>query len=315
MKTLIKRLISASLALVMVVSLSCVALAIDSNTKPNEGNDIVASNTTSNVSTDVKVTFVAGDNYELTAAPGTITEKDGSVTVTLSTKKIPGKLVPQIDGADKYYEIKGWAIKNAYGELEEIDLAEYTFTKSKTEVYPIVADIWVPYIDMKQDRSDWFYEYVRDLSVAGVIGGYTDNTFRQAGNVTWGEALKLIMLATGYQEQKPVDSHWASGYLAKALADGLVTAEQNIVLNDPITRLEYAHVAAKAMKLPAAEIESPFADTDDGAVLALYSAKIVEGSFNSSQERVYLPESNITRAELSAVIWRINNYYRENAAE
>ena len=52
-----------------------------------------------------------------------------------------------------------------------------------------------------------------------------------------------------------------------------------------------------------------------GAVLALYSAKIVEGSFNSSQERVYLPESNITRAELSAVIWRINNYYRENAAE
>ena len=164
MKKNIKAVLIAVLAIVLTLGMATAAFASGGQIAGQGGGTISAER--NDYSSSCTVEFVAGDNYELTAAPGTTTEKDGSVTVTLSTKKIPGKLVPQIEGADKYYEIKGWAIKNAYGELEEIDLAEYTFTKSKTEVYPIVADIWVPYIDMKQDRSDWFYEYVRDLSVA-----------------------------------------------------------------------------------------------------------------------------------------------------
>ncbi len=57
-----------------------------------------------------------------------------------------------------------------------------------------------------------------------MLGGYEDNTFRPNGEVTYGEALKMIMKAAGYADQAPTDKHWASGYLARAQADGLLPA-------------------------------------------------------------------------------------------
>ena len=53
-----------------------------------------------------------------------------------------------------------------------------------------------------------------------MIDGYSDGTFKPDNQVTYGAALKLIMLAAGYDEQKPVNSNVFSGYLARAQADG-----------------------------------------------------------------------------------------------
>ena len=52
--------------------------------------------------------------------------------------------------------------------------------------------------------STWCYKYVAELSDASVIAGYNDGTFKPNSTVTYGAALKLIMLAAGYPEQKPV---------------------------------------------------------------------------------------------------------------
>ncbi len=71
--------------------------------------------------------------------------------------------------------------------------------------------------------STWCYKYVLELSDADVIDGYSDGTFKPDNQVTYGAALKLIMLAAGYDEQKPVNSNVFSGYLARAQADGLVS--------------------------------------------------------------------------------------------
>ena len=49
--------------------------------------------------------------------------------------------------------------------------------------------------------SSWCYKYVTELSDAGIIGGYSDGTFKPDNTVTYGAALKLIMLAAGYSEQ------------------------------------------------------------------------------------------------------------------
>ena len=253
------------------------------------------------------VTFEAGLGYDLTAKPGTSKNAEGDVLVGSVTGIIPEGRIPGVTAADAYYNITGWAVKDKDGNLEMIDLETYRF-KSNTKVYAVVEDTWPVYKDMKQDRSDWFYQYVRDLSIAGVVNGYPGYTFAPKGNVTWGEALKLVMLAAGYEEQAKTDTHWASGYLTKALEDGLVPVEKTIVLNDPITRLDYAQLAAKALKLGKVSIANPFTDTDDEAVLALYAAKIVEGSFDKDNKRVFLPDDNITRAEISTVIWRINRY-------
>lgn len=303
MKKALRRILVIALTMVMTMSMASTAFAAVYD--PNMGGGTISSG---DVDHDNLITFEAGTGYELTAQPGTTKLTNGGVQMNVSPNTvIPEKMIPGVTPADAYYENQGFAIKNADGKLEMIDLATYKFTKATT-VYTVVKDVWPPYKDMKQDRSDWYYQYVRDMSIAGVVNGYPGYTFNPQGNVTWGESLKLIMLAAGYEAQNPVDSHWASGYLAKALEDGLVPADAKIDLGKPITRVEYARVAAKALGLKEVSIETPFADTDDMAVLELYSIKVVEGSFAQNGDRVFKPDDYITRAEMSTIVWRIYNY-------
>ena len=79
-------------------------------------------------------------------------------------------------------------------------------------------------------------------------------------------------------------------------------------LNEPITRLEYGRVAALALGFTESDTKTPFADTEDGLILALYDAGIMEGSVDDNGDRMYMPDANIRRSEISTVIWRINNY-------
>ena len=304
MKKTVNRILVVALAVAMMLGTMSTAFAAGWNTGIGTGS---IGETPVYVDYGNTVTFKDGGTYDLTAKPGTSKNAEGDVLVGSVTGIIPEGRIPGVTAADAYYNITGWAVKDKDGNLEMIDLKTYRFN-TNTKVYAVVEDVWTVYKDMKQDRSDWFYQYVRDLSIAGVVNGYPGYTFAPKGNVTWGEALKLVMLAAGYEEQAKTDTHWASGYLTKALEDGLVPVEKTIVLNDPITRLDYAQLAAKALKLGKVSIANPFTDTDDEAVLALYAAKIVEGSFDKDNKRVFLPDDNITRAEISTVIWRINRY-------
>lgn len=258
---------------------------------------------------DNQVTFKCDTGYTLEAQSGTSAKKDGSVVVTLSTVKLPASKIPDVIPQDEYYQITGWAILSG-DTLQEIDLEDYRFTRSNTDVYAICQDVWPVFDDMKADRTDWFYQYVRDLTVNGVVNGCPGNVYNPNGTVTWGEALKLILLAAGYPVQEPVDSHWASGYLAAAIADGLVEPGAITDLNDTVTRLEYCTVAARAMELEPSEAESPFVDTGDSLMVALYEAGIVEGTFGTTG-REFMPDNSIHRSEISAVIWRIYNYMAE----
>jgi len=301
MKNNFKRILTMSLAMVMVLGMVASAGTWD----PSQGTVDV----THGVGNGLTITFAAGEHYDLLAKKNTIKLANGDVRVGNVEGKIDPRYVPTVQGDDEYYEHKGFYII-VNDEVKVIDIEEYVFIYDMV-VYPIVEDTWPPYVDMNQDRLDWYYQYVRDLSIAGIVNGYPGYTFKPLGNVTWGEALKLIMRATGYEELAPTGAHWASGYLDKALEDGLVTEDQNIVLNDPITRIEYARVTRIAMKLPVSRINTPFADTDEEAVLALYEAGIIIGSFDKDGNRLFKPDDYINRAELCTVIWRINNYYAE----
>ena len=155
--------------------------------------------------------------------------------------------------------------------------------------------------------STWCYKYVVEMNDAGVIDGYADGSFRPDNTVTYGQALKLIMLAAGYQTQEPTGSHWASGYLSKAKSDKLITG--SVDLDAPITRLAVAQIAAKAMKLSTSDLSSvkPFTDTSDIYVQALSAAGIVQGYFSNGTS-TYKPGNTLTRGQLSAIVWRMENY-------
>ena len=155
--------------------------------------------------------------------------------------------------------------------------------------------------------STWCYKYVTELASANVISGYSNGTFQEKNTITYGAALKLIMLAAGYSEQAPtVKGSTFSGYLAKAKADGLVSG--NPKLNGPITRLQIAQIAAKALKLSTTGLPSkkPFTDTNDVYVQALNAAGIIEGYFSNGTS-TYKPNNTLTRGQVSAIVWRMKN--------
>ena len=155
--------------------------------------------------------------------------------------------------------------------------------------------------------STWCYKYVTELASANVISGYSNGTFQEKNTITYGAALKLIMLAAGYGEQAPtVKGSTFSGYLAKAKADGL--ASGNPKLNGPITRLQIAQITAKALKLSTTGLPSkkPFTDTNDVYVQALNAAGIIEGYFSNGTS-TYKPNNTLTRGQVSAIVWRMKN--------
>ena len=154
--------------------------------------------------------------------------------------------------------------------------------------------------------NSWCYKYVTELSDAGVIDGYADGTFKEKNDITYGAALKLIMLAAGYPAQAKTGQHYASGYLTKARSEGIIT-RSNVDLDGGITRQQVAQIAAGAMKLTSTAGAENFTDTDDASVLALNAAGIVEGYF-SGGVYTFKPNATLTRGQAAAIVWRMRNY-------
>ena len=153
----------------------------------------------------------------------------------------------------------------------------------------------LPFTDVTE--ADWFYTYVKDLYNDGTVNGMTATTFVPKGNLTYGQALKLIVCALGHGEQAPVDGgHWASGYLKFAQSKGWIA--DNVDLNGNVTRLAFCRIAAKAKNLTDHPDKNPFTDTFDADVLALYKAGVINGM----TETTFEPDGLLTRAQISKII-------------
>ena len=169
---------------------------------------------------------------------------------------------------------------------------------------------WVnPYPDVKD--SDWYFSYVRELSYKGVVGGYPDGTFQASSQLKAGEALKLILLAAGYEDPgNSSPGHWAANYLALAESLGCVYPGEIPDLDSPISRLAIARVAAVALRLEGKLGPSPFSDVDDVYTLVLYEEGILNGTILNGQ-RLYYPNDGINRAEVCAIVSRISGWKYE----
>ena len=155
------------------------------------------------------------------------------------------------------------------------------------------------------NRSDWFYNYVMELSQQGIVGGNDDGTFAPNRATSTGEMLKLLLLATGHRVQSPVTEHWASGYALYAYSMGFAAqAYSDAQLDRGISRLDVARFAAKALGYGASNAATPFADVNDGYVTALYEAGVFIGSKVGDLSYFY-PNSSITRAEVATIVYRI----------
>ena len=70
-----------------------------------------------------------------------------------------------------------------------------------------------------------------------------------------------------------------------------------------MSRQLMAKVVVNALGLTPQSETSPFTDTDDWYVHALYDSGITDGY----TDRTFRPDRALSRAELSAIVWRILN--------
>lgn len=160
----------------------------------------------------------------------------------------------------------------------------------------------------------WASDYILRLTAEGVVGGNTDGTFAPGRDLSYGEALKMILEATGNSSTISKTGHWASNYLTKAYQKGIVSSK-NIDLDSKITRDQVAELAAKALGISAASsvntgITKP-TDSTNGYVYALYNAGILNGTTTNGVNR-YNGSKTINRAEISKIVCLVSDYYSAN---
>ena len=170
-----------------------------------------------------------------------------------------------------------------------------------------------PFPDVPNDA--WYAADVVTLFDSGVISGFEDGSFRPRASVTWGQALKLFLLAAGYPAQTPdkpkegeAAPHWASEYLHYAEEKGFVAEGAVKDLDAPILRDEMADLCAAALELTETVSPSPYADTERESVLKLYAAELMIGSVTNDGRRLFKGGDNISRAEICAVLVRVADY-------
>ena len=182
------------------------------------------------------------------------------------------------------------------------------YTTGKVRIY-VVRDVFADV-----DPNNWAAPYINRLYATGIVKGTSNGstlTFSPENNMKYGEALKMILIAAGYQPQNETGgTHWASGYLNLAFQKGIV-ASKNINLDAAVDRNTVAEIAAKALGMEAASSVNPGligpVDSTSGYVYALYNAGILNGSFVGGYN-YFLGTNYITRAEVAKIICAINDY-------
>ena len=170
----------------------------------------------------------------------------------------------------------------------------------------VTATSTVVFTDVPTTGSQaWAYPYITRLASAGVVGGITPTTYGPKQQVKWGAVLKMVLLGAGHPAQtEGTGANWAANYLTYAYQKGIVSSDK-IDLSKPITRLEMAELAAKALGLSAETsiktgIIGP-TDTTNGYVYALYNRGIVGGD-SSSGKNCYNPNSTLLRDEMAKIV-------------
>ncbi|CAM4204270.1 Ig-like domain-containing protein [Saccharibacillus endophyticus] len=172
---------------------------------------------------------------------------------------------------------------------------------------------------IRDTAGHWAEDVIRQAVSAGVVSGYPDGTFKPDADVTRAEFAVMLMRALNattsgaslvFTDSSEIGS-WAQTAVAQAVQSGILNgyADGSFRPNAVITRAEMAVMAARAMKLPAAEVTSDPAFADDqaipswakGAAAALKNAEVIQGTGANA----FKPDARTTRAEAAKVLMNL----------
>ena len=207
-------------------------------------------------------------------------------------------------GGDTYYAFVAASAQFDTGVPLDEAVMEYVTTELKGvigEKYaaPQGRIVMNPFADVK--ASSWFGKYVIDLYNDGIIAGTSATTYAPSDTLTWGAALKLLLVSKGeLKAEDATGADWLKNTMAKAAELGLVAEDADG--KAAISRLAFCQTAAKLYKLEESKTESPFTDCTDGYVMALVDAKVIDGM----SENTFAPDSSLTRAQIAKILYQLN---------
>lgn len=171
----------------------------------------------------------------------------------------------------------------------------------------------------------WYYANVYSAVESGLIEGYGDGSFRPNAELNLAATVKLAACMHQLHNEGEVTLKegvpWYKVYVDYAVENGIVEAEYsdytNERMNTAVSRREYVLIFHKALPESQYAQRNDIADdavpdvktADAGAaeIYAFYRAGIVEGSSSTPgvPDHSFLPDNNIKRSEVTAVISRM----------
>jgi hypothetical protein len=164
------------------------------------------------------------------------------------------------------------------------------------------------FTDVKKD--DWFYGAITELSDAGIINGYQDNTFKPNKKVSYAEFLTLLNNTIGVK-QAPDNKNpkeWYNPTLNELKSKGVITEDiQNP--NAEITRNEmakYLSLGLQKLKNQTPNTIAPTTIKDFASIPAEYkdfvASTVNAGLIKGDEHQNFNGSQFLTRAETAVII-------------
>lgn len=111
------------------------------------------------------------------------------------------------------------------------------------------ANLYMPVSDtssFSDTAGHWAKDYIDILKELGIINGVTSNTFAPDEKVTYEQAIKMIVIALGYNEEAVQKGGYPDGYISQANTLG-ITNGVNFNIKDYATRGNIAMIMRNAL--------------------------------------------------------------------
>lgn len=157
-------------------------------------------------------------------------------------------------------------------------------------------------------KIEWAKPVIEKWAENGLIGGYSDGTFRPSNNITRAEFVTLVNKTYGFEEKASIlfkdvnELDWYAEEVEKAVSAGYISGYENgsFKPNEPITRGEVAAILSNINKLTKNEdAVKDFSDKDKMPewVIGYIGAVVNENYMSGYPDGTFQAGKTISRAE------------------
>ena len=155
-------------------------------------------------------------------------------------------LEKQISDLSKLNIIHGYE-DGTFKPKKNITRAEFSKIVMEAIINSDVFDSFNEFEDVAPEH--WANNYIYKAKHLGIINGTSSTTFEPESNVTYEQAIKMIVCAIGYSEEALQQGGWPNGYIKQANDLGIIN---NIAFNpkEYATREDIAKIVRNSLDVP-----------------------------------------------------------------